>query len=136
MTTLTAKQELFAQKYIELDDATEAHLQVYGGEMSHNNRKKEASLIKGNPLVEERIKELRNMAAVLHLITKEGQAAKLEALYEEARLEKQYASAISAVMGQSKHYGLLVDKAEVSGKDGAPIFATITIEPVSPKNDS
>lgn len=61
------------------------------------------------------------MAAELHLITIEGQTAKLETLYEEARLDKQFAPAISAVMGQSKHYGLLVDKNEHSGKDGAAI---------------
>lgn len=108
----TQKMEMFCQKYIEIDNATEAHSVVYGGISSRMTHKREAFALKRNPLIIERIRELRGMAAEKYLITVEIQTAKLEKIREAAFKAGDYSPAISAVMGQSKHYGLLVDKAE------------------------
>lgn len=127
--TITGKEETFIQKYIELDDATEAHRIAYGGGMSDASRKKEAHTIKNKPHVAARIKELQQISVDRHLITMDGQCDKLQSIYKRALADKEYAPAISAVMGQSKHHGLLSDKVQLSGKDGGAI-EMIDVTPV------
>lgn len=59
---------------------------------------------------------------------------------EEARLhalkdDKGASAAVSAIMGKAKLHGLLIDKGELTGKDGAPLQTITRIELVAPGHD-
>lgn len=130
----TEKMEAFCLKVIELDSPKYAYKATYNTSGNDSTIETEANRLMKNPLVVARIQELRNMSAEVHFITQEGQARKLEKVFEGAMKDGRYDAANNAIMGQSKHYGLIIEKAELSGKNGGAIpFTQIIIEPVSPK---
>jgi phage terminase small subunit len=70
MSDLTIKQERFAQKYVELGNATEAYRQSYDAdEMSDEAISVEACRLKDNPKVSLRIEVLENLRLKRHEVT-------------------------------------------------------------------
>ena len=125
---LTTKQEAFARKYIELGNASEAYRQSYDAEnMSAEAIHEEAYRLTKNPDVSLRILEIREKHCERHNITVDSITQELHELKEEARAEKQYSPAITAVMGKAKIHGLLTDKAEISGPNGSPLPVSVTV---------
>lgn len=121
---LTPKQEAFCLAYIETGNASEAYRRAY--DVSEGTKPdtvwNEASRLLRNPDVTARVKELQQEARDLLHITIGSLTDKLE----DARLhamkdDKGASAAVSAIMGMAKLHGLLVEKAEVTGKDGAPL---------------
>jgi len=126
--TLTPKQEKFAQRYIELGNASEAYRQAYDAEnMSPEAIKVEACRLLQNPNVALTVINLQEDHRERHKVTVDSITHELDELKEEARTEKQYSPAITAVMGKAKIHGLLTDKSEITGPDGGPIKTETTV---------
>lgn len=111
---LTEKQRKFAQKYIELGNASEAYRQSYNAKnMTDKQIWEEASKLNANPKVRQRVEDLRKKHAERHAVTVES----ITKEYEEARtlalLEKQPSAAVSATTGKAKLHGLVVEKKDV-----------------------
>jgi phage terminase small subunit len=67
---LTLKQERFAQKYIELGNASEAYRQSYDAEnMAMETINSEASRLLANPQIAARVEELEMLALKRHQVT-------------------------------------------------------------------
>jgi len=122
---LTPKQEKFAQKYIELGNAAEAYRIAYdaGGMKPVTIRRKAAELLEhGN--VSAHIARLRATHQERHLVTVDSITTELEEARRMALDTTQPSAAISASMGKAKLHGLIVDRNEVTGKDGGPVELT------------
>lgn len=123
MSKWTQNKEIFAQKCVELKNASEAYRAAYSCENSKPETiHSEASRLKADPKVAARILELQNelreeLSVTVKSIVKELEDARLHALKDD----KGASAAVSASMGKAKVCGLLVDKTELTGKDGAPI---------------
>lgn len=116
---LTPKQEKFARKYIECSNASEAYRVVYGNNATPKSVNEIASrlLVK----VQSRVRELQAKHEKRHMVTVDTIAAELDEARNLAVRIEQPSAAVSATMGKAKIYGLLIDKTEVTGKNGAPI---------------
>lgn len=121
---LTPKQEAFCQAYIENGgNASEAYRSAYSAEAMKDEvvHVKASELLK-NGKVTVRLASLQAQHAKRHEITVDSLVGELE----EARLAamqnpRGISAAVSAVMGKAKLLGLVTDKLEHTGKDGAPI---------------
>ncbi len=110
---LTQKQEAFCRAVIELGDQSAAYRHAYDAEnMSDEAIWVEASRIADKPKVALRLSELQEQAAAKHGVTVEGLVEKLESALRLAERTESPAAAVSAVMGQAKLLGLIVDKQE------------------------
>lgn len=119
---LTAKQEAFALKYVELGNASEAYRQSYNAEnMSNEAIWVEACRVLARPNVSLRVAELQMEAQERTLVTVESITKELDDAALLAKTEKQAAAMTSAIMGKAKVNGLLVDRKEHSGPNGGPI---------------
>ncbi|RWI22866.1 MAG: terminase small subunit [Mesorhizobium sp.] len=123
--SLTAKQEAFAVAWVELGNGSEAYRRTHdvGADTKPETIWSEASRLLASPKVAARIKELQEEARDLMMISVGTLTDKLE----QARLhamkdEKGASAAVSATMGMAKLHGLLVDKAELTGKDGKDLM--------------
>lgn len=122
MADLTPKQEIFCLRYIETGNATEAYRLSYDAEnMADKTIWEEASRLKADPKVSARLEQLQSLHRQRHMVTVDSITAELDELKRDAHAEKQFSPAITAVMGKAKIHGLLVDKSELTGKDGGPI---------------
>ncbi|WP_395448692.1 terminase small subunit [Aminobacter sp. UC22_36] len=128
MSDLTAKQEAFALAYVETGNGSEAYRRAY--EVRADTKPEtiwsEASRLLANPTVAARVKELQQQARDLAMVsigtlTGELELARVKAMGDE----KGASAAVSAIMGKAKLHGLLVEKAEVTGKGGAPLTSTV-----------
>ena len=127
MVKLTPKQEKFCQKYIELGNASEAYRQSYScGGMSDNAIAVEASRLQGNPKVSLRIEDIQKSHQIRHEITVDGLTDELEEARQVSMGEGQGGGMVSATMGKAKLHGLLIDKNELTGKNGQPIEVAVT----------
>lgn len=136
---LTIKQEKFCMVYIETGNASEAYRQAYNAEnMSEVTINRKACEVKENGKVTARLNELRLGHTKRHEITVDDLVKQLEETRKVALgLENpQCSAAISATMGTAKLLGLIVDKNELTGKDGTslqpPVF---NFNPVKVKDD-
>ena len=125
---LTPKQEKFCQKFIELGNASEAYRQSYNCERMKastiNSRAKE--LRKDGPIT-ARIDELQADHRERHDWTVYDAIAELEEARQVAKQEAAASAMVSATMGKAKVLGLLVDKKEHTGPDGAELFPSIVV---------
>ena len=125
---LTPKQEKFCQKFIELGNASEAYRQSYNCERMKastiNSRAKE--LRKDGPIT-ARIDELQADHRERHDWTVDDAIAELEEARQVAKQEAAASAMVSATMGKAKVLGLLVDKKEHTGADGAELFPYIVV---------
>lgn len=128
MSDLTVKQEGFALAYVETGNASEAYRRSHdvGADTKPETVWSEASRLLATPKVAARVKDLQQEARDLAMVS----IGTLTGELEEARVkamgdEKGASAAVSAIMGKAKLHGLLVEKAEVTGKGGAPLTSTV-----------
>lgn len=119
---LTPKQEAFAQAYIETGNASEAYRRAYNA----SRMKDEVIHVKASELLKHgkvavRVAELQAAIQKRHEVTVDSLVAELEEARSLALKIEAPAPAVAATMGKGKLLGLIVDKAEHSGKDGGPI---------------
>lgn len=123
MSKWTQNKEIFAQKYVELGNGSDAYRAAYSCENSKPETiHSEASRLKADPKVAARILELQEelraeLNVTVESIVEELEDARIHALKDD----KGAAAAVSASMGKAKVCGLLVDKTELTGKDGGAI---------------
>ena len=129
MSKLTLKQDTFCREYIENGgNASEAYRSAYeaGGMKDAVIHVKASELLK-NAKVAVRIEALQSGAARRHYTTIDSLVEELEEARIKAMAKKGGASAaVSATMGKAKLLGLIIDKNEHTGKDGAAVKAEIT----------
>lgn len=119
---MTPKQEKFCQLYIELGNASEAYRQAYdAGRMSATSVNRKAKELLDNGKIAARLRELGQAHLEAHGETVESIAKMLKEDREFAIECAKPSAAVSASMGLAKLYGLLTDKHEHTGKDGAAI---------------
>ena len=106
MTMLTARRELFCQEYVVDRNAKQAAIRAGYSEAT---AKQQGSRLLTNADVRARIEHLQAEVAERNRITVDGQVAKLERVLQQAMELGQTSAAVQAVLGQSKHCGLLVD---------------------------
>lgn len=122
MTNLTPKQEAFVQAYLTTGNASEAYRQSYNASgMKPAVINVKASELLADGKIAVRVQELQAIAVERALVTVQSLTEELEEARALALEERQPSAAVSASMGKAKLHGLLVDKAELTGKDGAAI---------------
>jgi hypothetical protein len=132
---LTAKQEAFCQALVETGSASEAYRIAYDAkDMKPATVNREAKALTDNPKITTRLAELQRGHAERHEITIDSLVGELE----EARLAamqnpRGISAAVSAVMGKAKLLGLVTEKHEHTGRDGAPIEMTTVNREMSPQ---
>lgn len=113
---ITQKQELFAQKYVELGEASSAYREAYdvGEKTKPTTIWVEAHKVLSNPKVAKRVLELQERHQKRHDVTIDSLTKELDEDRQLARDNVQPSAAISAVMGKAKLHGLGSDKVELS----------------------
>lgn len=125
---LTPKQSQFAQKYVELGNASEAYRQSYDAEnMSPEAIRVEACRLLQHPRVALMVVNLQEGHSKRHLVTVDSLTAEYEEVRILALVDKQYAPANGAITGKAKIHGKIVDKNEHTGKDGTPLPSTVML---------
>lgn len=135
MAGLTPKQEAFALAYVETGNASEAYRRAYNaGKMKPAVIAVKACELLASGNVAVRVQALQARAVEAHEITMADILRELE----EARAmaaggdKPQPAAMVAASMGKAKLLGMLMDKTEVTGKDGGPIEHSIRVTFVDP----
>jgi phage terminase small subunit len=128
MPDLTIKQERFCQAYIENGgNASEAYRTSYdASNMKPESIHRKAHEVMENGKVTARLEELRQMHVERHCVTVDSISTELEEARALARDQKQAAPMVSASMGKAKLHGLIVDKAEHTGKDGKDLIPELS----------
>jgi len=125
MAKLTPKQEKFALVYVECANASEAYRQAYNSEnMAQKTIWESACRVLADHKVAAKVMEIQERAAERTLVTVEKLTARLAEVDEAAYADGQYSASNTAIMGQAKLNGLLVDKADVK-HSGDMKFVTI-----------
>ena len=110
---LTPKQEKFAQKYVELGNASEAYRRAYDAEnMKKVTINKRSSELMQNGAITGRIGELMDAAQERHDITVDELSAQLQQDRKYALMFGQASAAVSASMGLARLHGLIIEKKE------------------------
>ena len=132
--SLTPKQEAFARAYHETSNATEAYRRAYNaGGMKDNVIHVKAHEVLKNGKIAVRLSELQQMAQERHNITIDSLTEMTMKAYVEAQRiapttnQMQTASMIKAAEFLGKLHGLVVDKSEVTGKDGTPLVPVLNV---------
>lgn len=112
-----ARHEAFAQGLAKGKTSDEAYADA-GFKPNRGN----ATRLKANESVSDRVKELQAQGAERALVSIESLTEELEEARRLAMADEKGASAaVAAVMGKAKLHGLLVEKNEHTGKNGGPI---------------
>jgi phage terminase small subunit len=122
MHKLTQKQETFCLAYIETGNATEAYRRSY----STKNMKPEsvnnlAFRLLQHVEITSRIDAIRKAAADKAIMTLESHLADLKSLRNAAVKDKKWSAAVAAEVARGKAAGMYIERAEITGKDGAPL---------------
>lgn len=132
MTGLTIKQELFAQRYVETGNASEAYRQAYGSKGKPETVAPNASRLLASSKVAARVEQLRAALLHEHKVTISSLLGELE----EARLvgkgKGQAAAMVQATLGKARLAGL--DKGDDPGDDDnrpAPVAVTVRVTDAS-----
>ena len=120
---LTNKQENFCQAYIETGNASEAYRQAYdvGEKTKEQTVWRKAKELMDNGKVTARIEALQSKHRERHDVTVDSLTNELEQARATAYRHGHGAAMVSASMGKAKLHGLIKDKHEFTGKDGAPL---------------
>jgi hypothetical protein len=123
-------REAFAQEYIKHSNASEAlrtvkpAARMWKAETVH--KRASEMLLSGE--VQGRLQQLQAETAVKHNVTMDSIMAELEEARKIAIANPRTVSAaVSASMGKAKIAGLIVDKAEHTGADGAPLVPVLNV---------
>lgn len=119
---LTVKQESFCLAYIETGNASEAYRQVYNcSRMKPATINRKAAELLENGKITARLEELQAEHRKRHDVTVDS----ITAEYEEARqlaIEMgQPSAAVAASTGKARLHGIVIDKKEITGKNGTPL---------------
>lgn len=115
MKKLTVKQERFAQKYIELGNASEAYRQSFDASRCTDKSVHElASKMLKREEVGLKVEQLQKEHAERHAVTIESLTMELEEARSMAIIEKQNAAAVSATMGKAKIHGIGSEKVDAN----------------------
>lgn len=126
---LTPKQEKFANKYVELGNASEAYRQSYDAEnMATKTIWEESCRVLGDYKVGERVQEIKDELAEKTMVTLEKLNDRNEYIWSLAKLEDDMLAMQKNVESQAKLNGLIIDKKELTGKDGKDFVNQITVE--------
>ncbi len=125
----TIKQENFCIIYVETGNASEAYRQAYAvGEGTKDKTVWDsASKLLKDPIVAQRVMELREEHRLRHNVTVDSLTVEYEEARELAKGEKQAASMVSATTGKAKLHGLATEKHEHTGKGGEPLKSSPTV---------
>jgi phage terminase small subunit len=131
---LTPKQEAFAQAYLETGNASEAYRRSYNAEnMKDESIWRKAKEVLDNGKVTARLSELQQLSAKRHNITIDRLTEMTMQAFTEAQRvapqsgQMQTSSMIKAAEFLGKLHGLVVDKSEITGKDGAPLVPVLNV---------
>jgi hypothetical protein len=132
---LTDKQEAACQAYIEFNGhKSNAYRKGYDCEnMSDAAINVEACRLFKTPNIALRVLELQEEHRERHNVTVDTITAELDEAKDLAKECEQPAAMTGAIMGKAKIHGLVTDKKELTGKDGAPIEAAFNFIPVTSK---
>ncbi len=123
---VTPKQERFAQAYIELGNASEAYRQAYNASrMKPETINRKATELTGKGMIAARIYELQLEHRKRHDVTVNSLTEDARDAIEFAKSEGKPSAMVSALTLIARLHGLLTDKHEHTGKDGAPLPPTI-----------
>ena len=124
---LTPKQEKFCVAYVKTSNASEAYRQSYDAKnMNPNTINRKAKDLIDNGKIAARVRELQAPAAKKVMISLESHLIDLERIRRGAETDRKWSAAAMAEMGRAKAAGIIVEKHEHTGKDGAPIALTAT----------
>lgn len=121
--TLTIKQEAFCQAYVEIGNASEAYRRTYdASNMKPETVNRKAVELQSHGKITARVAELRAQLRQRHEITADTLVQELEEARLLARNISSAAAMVSATMGKGKLLGLIIDRAEHTGKDGEKLL--------------
>lgn len=126
---LTPKQEAFAKAYIETGNASEAYRQAGYSGGSPKTVNEAASRLLKNSKVAARIAGIQAEHQKRHEVTVDSLVAELEQARALAMKIEAPAPMVAATMGKGKLLGLVVDKAEHTGKGGKDLIPDKPITP-------
>lgn len=139
MASLTLKQEVFCQAYIETGNASEAYRTAYAADkMKPETVNRNAKALLDNNKITTRVAELRGEIKDRHNVTVDSLIAELEEARQAALAAEtpQSSAAVAATMGKAKLVGL--DKVVVdnisSDNSMTPKPTTIRLVGVEPSN--
>lgn len=116
---MTPKQEAFARAYVETGNASEAYRRSYNaGNMKPEAIKVKACELLKNGNVAVTVERLQLKHQKRHDVTVDSITEMLKADRELARQNAQSGAAVTAAMGLAKLHGLIVEKREVTHKQG------------------
>jgi hypothetical protein len=125
------RHEAFAQALAKGHTSDEAY-KTAGFKANRGN----ASTLKAKQNISDRVAELQGRAAAKTVVTIEDIARQLDEDRQFAREVGSAAASVAATMGKAKVLGLIVDKNEHTGKDGAPIevarIERVIVRPANP----
>lgn len=126
---MTPKEEKFAQLVASGKTQSDAYRGAYDAEnMKDATIASKASIVMAKGHVRARVEELRVPIVTKAQMTLESHLDDLLELRRLAVQDGKYSAAVSAEIARGKAAGLVVDKAEITGKDGSPIvFGTVRI---------
>ncbi len=120
---LTPKQEAFCLAYVESGSGAEAYRTAYDvkSETKHSTIYSAASHLLADTKISTRVKELQAQAVELVLYSKKQALDEYESARARAMEDGQYSSAVSAVTGKAKLFGMHSDKLDVEHKGGVTV---------------
>lgn len=119
---LTDKQEKFCLLVTEGHNPSEAYRLAYPNQMSPKTVNEVSCKVMKNPKIISRIAELRRPAVVASQMTLEMHLEDLRILRDKAANQHQYGAAITAEIARGKAAGIVVEKRELTGLNGAPLI--------------
>jgi phage terminase small subunit len=119
---LTPKQEAFCFAYIETGNASEAYRRSYdASNMKPETVNRKAAELLDNGKITARLALLQNIHRQRHEITVDSLVDELEQARTLAMKTETPSAAVAATLGKAMICGLIVDRNEHAGKDGAPL---------------
>jgi phage terminase small subunit len=120
--SLTPKQEAFAQAVASGMTQADAYRKAYNADkMKVETIASKASILMADGNIRARVEELRAPIAEKAQITLESHLDDLLRLRRMAEDNNDIKAAISAEIARGKAAGIIVDKKEITGKDGGPL---------------
>lgn len=133
--TLTPKQEEFCRCYLETGNASEAYRRAYNAaNMKEETIWRKAKECMDNGKVTARLSEMQAQSAEKHDITIERLTQMALTAYEASQTpgratgQMQTSAMVKAAEFLGKLHGLIVEKSEVTGKDGAPLVPVLNVQ--------
>jgi phage terminase small subunit len=134
---LTPKQDAFAMAYVETGNASEAYRRAYAPKrMGQKAVTVESTRLLRHPSVSLAIARQQQDARERHDVTVDGLTADLTAARQLAMKLGNPGAAVAATMAIAKLHGLLRDKVEHMGRDGAPSINLTITRSTAPASDT